>query len=66
MNKPQPNNNRKPMMAMGLERGPAGWSVVEMQIQDGKVISRKVSEPDLRAFALERLTTEFSKFWDEE
>jgi len=55
----------KPVTALGVRKTPAGWQVVEFQIQDGKVIAEKASEPDLRAMALERLRRDMSMFWGE-
>lgn len=52
--------------AFSVERGPAGWSVVEYEIQGSKIVSKVVSEPDLRALALERLATSIGFFWEME
>jgi hypothetical protein len=40
--------------AIALRKTSLGWSVVEFQIADGEVVSEKVSEPDMRAMALEK------------
>ena len=56
---------KKPDLAIGVRRTPGGWSLVEYQIKDGKVVSEKVSTPELRAFVLERLSTAIQVFWND-
>ena len=52
--------------AFGVKRTPAGWVVSEYQIENGKVVSEKQSEPDVRAIALEKLRRDIDVFWDDE
>jgi len=40
--------------------------MVEYEIKGGKVINEKASEPDLRAFALERFMKAMASFWLEQ
>lgn len=54
---------KKPDLAIGLTRTPAGWSVVEYMIQGDKVVSKELSVPELRAFALEQLSVKMTRFW---
>jgi len=51
--------------AIGLRKTAAGWSVVEYQILGGKVVKEKVSEPDVRAIALEKLDRDMAIFWSD-
>ena len=57
--------DKAPELAIGIRRTPAGWSVVEYQLKDGRVVKEKVTEPDLRALALEQLRKSIAVFWDE-
>lgn len=52
--------------AFTVERAPGGWIVVEYEIQGSKVVSRKASQPDMRAIALETFQREIMQFWDQE
>lgn len=53
-----------PTVAIGIERTPVGWVVAEYQMQDGKVVSVKRTEPNLRAIALESLRRSMAQFWE--
>jgi hypothetical protein len=55
-----------PHKAIGLKKTPLGWVAVEYQIEDGKIVSQKASEPELRVFALEKFAREAANFWDSE
>lgn len=52
--------------AYSLKRTPAGWVVSVLQIEGNKVVSRKQSEPDMRALALETFQRETLAAWDAE
>lgn len=60
------SKEKKPDRAIGVIRTPAGWSMVEYLIDGSRVVAKKMTEPDLRAFALERLAKELTSFWDDE
>jgi hypothetical protein len=60
------SQKQKPTRMIGLRRGPAGWSVVECLVQDGKVLKEKTSEPELRAIALEQFARATNAFWMDE
>jgi len=47
--------NKKPDLALGLRRTPAGWQVVQYKIQDGKILSQQATEPDNKSLAQEQL-----------
>ena len=49
---------------MGLRRTPLGWSVVRSFLHNGRVVREEVSEPEMKAFALERLRQEMIDFWE--
>jgi len=53
-------------MAVGLRRTPLGWSVVKSFLHNGRVIREEVSEPEMKAFALEKLRQDMSEFWEME
>jgi len=55
-----------PEMAVGLRRTPLGWSVVKSFLHNGRVIREEVSEPEMKAFALEKLRQDMSEFWEME
>jgi hypothetical protein len=44
---------KKPQIAVGMVKGPAGYSVVKYHILDGKIVKTEKTEPDFRVIALE-------------
>ena len=56
----------QPEKALGLRRTPLGWSVVKSYLLNGRVVREEKSEPEIKAFALERLRTEMVEFWESE
>ncbi len=54
----------KPEVAYSLVRTPAGWVASRIVIEGGKVVSRKKSEPDMRAIALENFQRLTLEAWD--
>lgn len=59
-----PNQPKKPEVAIGVKRVPGGWTVVEYQIKDGKVVAEKQTEPDLRSLTLEKFQQAVFRFWE--
>lgn len=56
----------QPEKSLGLRRTPLGWSVVKSFLHNGRVVREEKSEPEMKAFALERLRTEMVDFWESE
>lgn len=54
----------QPELAVGLRRTPLGWSVVRSFLHNGRIVREEVSEPEIKAFALERLRQEMIEFWE--
>lgn len=56
----QPKTHR----AISLLKKPLGWVMVEYKIsEDGKVVSKTETEPDLRSIALEKFALKSASFW---
>lgn len=58
--------SKKAELAIGLKRVPGGWVVTEYKILNGKILSVKLSEPDNRSIALEKLQRMMTIFWETE
>jgi len=39
---------------LGLKRNKLGWVIVELTIEDGQIVERIESEPEIRSVVLER------------
>jgi hypothetical protein len=57
---------KKPEIAFGVRRVPGGWVVTKYEIQDNKVTKKHQSDPEWRAFALDRFLTDTNVFWEAE
>lgn len=57
---------KKTETVMGVKRVPGGWTVVEYDVSDGKIVATRTTEPDLRAVALETFLVKARRYWETE
>lgn len=50
-------------VAWGVAKVPGGWATVRYEIENGKIVSEKRSEPELRSIVLEQFLTNIGEFW---
>ena len=47
-------NPQEKFTTLGLKRNKLGWVIVELTIEDGQIVERIESEPEIRSVVLER------------